>query len=74
MFNNIPVLLGNVSIPFQSDTDLVEVIGASGKPQALPAVQTIALDLLVSVNPAKQKKKFSKHEFISGSAYGEGFI
>ncbi len=68
------MLLGNVSIPFQSDTDLVEVIGTSGKPQALPAVQTIALDLLVSVNPAKQKKDFSKHEFISGAAYGKGFI
>lgn len=69
LFNDVPVLLGNVSIPFQSDTDLVEVDG-----QSLPAVQTIAIDLLVSVNPAKQKQQFSKHEFISGAAYGKGFI
>lgn len=68
-FNNVPVFVGNVSIPYQSDTDLVEVNG-----QALPAVQTIALDLLVSVNLAKQKREFSKHQFINGKLYGQGFI
>jgi len=73
-FNNVPVFVGNVSIPYQSDTDLVEVVDENGKPQALPAVQTIALDLLVSINPAKQKRDFSKHQFINGKLYGQGFI
>ena len=73
-FNNVPVFVGNVSIPYQSDTDLVEVVDENGKPQALPAVQTIALDLLVSINPAKQKREFSKHQFINGKLYGQGFI
>ena len=68
-FNNVPVLVGNVSVPFQSDTDLVEYNGI-----ALPAVQTIALDLLVTVNPAKQKNQFSKSGFVSGSLYNGGFI
>jgi hypothetical protein len=68
-FNNVPVYVGNVSIPYQSDTDLVEVNG-----QSLPAIQTIALDLLVSVNPAKQKREFSKSGFVSGNLYSKGFI
>ena len=68
-FNNVPVLVGSFNIPFQSDTDLVEVGG-----QALPALQTIALDLLVTVNPAKQKKDFSKAQFVTGSLYSKGFI
>ena len=68
-FNNVPVLVGSFNVPFQSDTDLVEVGG-----QALPALQTIALDLLVTVNPAKQKKDFSKAQFVKGSLYSQGFI
>jgi hypothetical protein len=68
-FNNVPVVVGNVSIPYQSDTDLVELNGIS-----LPAIQTIALDLLVTVNPAKQKTQFSKTEFVRGSLYNGGFI
>ncbi len=68
-FNKVPVYIGSVSIPYQSDTDLVEVDG-----QALPAIQTISLDLLVSVNPSSQKRDFSKHKFINGSLYSEGFI
>jgi hypothetical protein len=68
-FNNVPVVVGNVSIPYQSDTDLIEVNG-----QALPALQTIALDLLITVNPAKQKLQFSKHSFINGQSYSGGFI
>jgi hypothetical protein len=68
--NNSPIVyVGNVSIPYQSDTDLVEVNG-----QSLPAIQTIALDLLVSVNPAKQKREFSKSGFVSGNLYSKGFI
>ena len=68
-FHEVPVYVGSVSIPYQSDTDLVEVAG-----QALPAIQTISLDLLVSVNPSKQKRDFSKHKFINGSLYSGGFI
>ena len=68
-FHEVPVYVGSVSIPYQSDTDLVEVAG-----QALPAIQTISLDLLVSINPAKQKRDFSKSKFISGSLYSGGFI
>ena len=68
-FDKVPVYVGSVSIPYQSDTDLIEVGG-----QALPAIQTISLDLLVSMNPARQKREFSKHQFISGTAYSKGFI
>jgi len=68
-FHEVPVLVGGFNVPYQSDTDLVEVGG-----QALPALQTIALDLLVTVNPAKQKKNFSKSKFVTGSLYREGFI
>tara|TARA_Y100000389_G_scaffold48929_1_gene44488 strand:- start:5049 stop:5657 length:609 start_codon:yes stop_codon:yes gene_type:complete len=73
-FYEVPVLVGSVSIPYQSDTDLVEIIDQNGNPQALPAIQTISLDLLVSISPAKQKKVFSKHKFINGSLYSGGFI
>ena len=73
-FNKVPVLVSSVSIPYQSDTDLVEVIDQAGQPQTLPAIQTISLDLLVSVNPAKQKRDFSKHNFLNGSLYSKGFI
>lgn len=68
-FNNVPVIVGNVSMPLQSDTDLVEFNGV-----ALPAVQTVALDLLVTINPAKQKNQFTKSGFVSGALYGGGFI
>lgn len=73
-FNKVPVYVGSVSIPYQSDTDLVEIIDQNGNPQALPAIQTISLDLLVSVNPSSQKRDFSKHRFINGSLYSKGFI
>ncbi len=73
-FNNVPVLVGSFNVPFQSDTDLVEVKDQNGNLQALPALQTIALDLLVTVNPAKQKKEFSKAQFVTGSLYSKGFI
>ena len=73
-FSNVPVYVGSVSIPYQSDTDLIEVVDENGNPQALPAIQTISLDLLVSINPASQKRDFSKHKFINGSLYSQGFI
>lgn len=69
VFNNIPVLVSTVSVPFQSDTDLIEVNGV-----ALPAVMTVALDLMVQQSPARQKTQFSKAAFLSGSAYGNGFV
>lgn len=69
VFNNVPVLVSMVSIPFQSDTDLIEVNGV-----ALPAVMTIAMDLMIQQSPARQKTQFSKAAFLSGSAYGNGFI
>ncbi len=73
-FYEVPVLVGGFNVPYQSDTDLVEVKDENGELQALPALQTIALDLLVTVNPAKQKKEFSKAKFVTGSLYREGFI
>jgi hypothetical protein len=69
LFNNVPVVVSMVSIPFQSDTDLIEVNGV-----ALPAVMTVALDIMVQQSPARQKTQFSKAAFLSGSAYGNGFI
>lgn len=69
MFHDVRVLVGSFQVPFQSDTDLVEHQG-----QALPALQTIALDLLVTVNAARQKQEFSKAKFVTGSLYTGGFI
>lgn len=69
VISNIPVFLGSFTCVFDSTTDLIEFEGV-----ALPAVMTFALDLLVSVNPSKQKTEYSTHEFISGNAYGQGFI
>jgi hypothetical protein len=69
VFNAVPVLVATVSVPFQTDTDLIEVNGV-----ALPTVLTVALDLMVQQSPAKQKQQFSKAAFLSGQAYGNGFI
>jgi hypothetical protein len=69
MFDNVPVLIGGFSTTLDSNVDLIEYNGV-----ALPAVMTIAMDLLVSVNPAKQKTRFSKNAFLRGNLYGDGFI
>jgi hypothetical protein len=69
MFEAVPVLVGTFSLPMQTDTDLIEVNGV-----ALPAVMTVALDLMVQQSPDRQKLRFSKSSFLSGQAYGDGFI
>lgn len=69
MFDNVPILVSSFSTTLDSSVDLIEYNGI-----ALPAVMTVALDLLVSVSPAKQKNSFSKNSFIRGNLYGDGFI
>lgn len=69
IFNNVPVIIMTVATTFDSSVDLKEVNGV-----ALPAVMNISLDLAVQQTPARQKQQFSKAAFLSGSAYGNGFI
>lgn len=68
-FNNIPVVVGNFATTYDSGVDLVPA-GAD----TVPVVQTISIDLLQQHSPARQKYNFSKHAFLSGALYGDGFI
>jgi hypothetical protein len=68
-FNRIPVVVGNFATTYDSSVDLVEING-----QSVPVVQTISIDLMQQQNPDRQKRVFSKHGFLNGSLYGEGFI
>ena len=68
-FDTIPVVVGNFATTYDSSVDLVEING-----QSVPVVQTISIDLMQQQNPDRQKEVFSKHAFLNGSLYGEGFI
>ena len=68
-FNNIPVVVSNFATTYDSGVDLVEING-----QSVPVIQTISLDLQQQHSPARQKRQFSKHGFLSGQLYGDGFI
>ena len=68
-FNRIPVIVGNFATTYDSNVDLVEING-----QSVPVLQTISIDLMQQQNPDRQKQVFSKHGFLNGSLYGEGFI
>jgi hypothetical protein len=68
-FNALPVVVGSFSTTYDSGVDLVEYNG-----QAVPVIQTFAIDLLVQQSPDRQKYGFSKHGFLSGQLYGGGFI
>lgn len=69
MFNRVPVLIMDFQIPFENSTDQITYDGIS-----LPSMVTISCTLGVHVNPAKQKKTFSKRSFTNGSLYNQGFI
>lgn len=69
MFQNVPVLVGSFSIPLDGSTDQIYHDGT-----ALPAIMQVTCDLLVHINPAKQKEDFSIKDFSSGKLFKDGFI
>ena len=68
-FNRIPVVVESFSTNYDSQTDLKDVDGSN-----IPAVMNMFIGLTVQQNPDKQKNEYSTHNFISGSAYKQGFI
>ena len=69
MFNRVPVLIQDFQVPLENSVDQITFDGVS-----LPVILTISCTLSVHVNPAKQKRSFSKQAFTSGSLYSGGFI
>lgn len=69
-FNNIPVVVSNFATTFDPNVDLIEGNGG----QALPAVMTFAIDLMIQQSPARQKQQFTTSGFIRGEMYSRGFI
>jgi hypothetical protein len=69
VFSNLPVVVTNFSMVFDTNVDLKTVGG-----QSLPTIQTITINLAGQQSPANQKEGFSKAAFLSGSLYGSGFI
>ena len=70
VFNATKVVVANFATTFDDNVDLVT--GPSGN--ALPAVMTLAIDLMVTRNPKEQKEQFTTSGFVSGSLYSRGFI
>jgi hypothetical protein len=68
-FNNIRCVVANFATTYDSGVDLKDFGG-----QQVPVIQTIAIDLLVQNSPDRQKATSTKNNFISGAAYGQGFI
>ena len=68
-FKNIPVLVGTFSTTYDSTVDLK--FGPGGH---MPAMQTIAIDLIVQQTPDRQKKDFSMRGYKNGQLYREGFV
>jgi len=69
MFENVPVVVASFNIPLDGQTDQIVHDGT-----ALPAIIQLSCDLMVHVNPAKQKEEFSLQSFASGELYNRGFI
>lgn len=69
VFSNLPVVVSQFSMVFDSNVDLKTFGG-----QSLPTIQTITISLLGQQSPARQKEAFSKAAFLSGNLYGSGFI
>lgn len=69
MFENVPVLVQSFQAPLDNSVDQITHDGTS-----LPAIMTISCNLLVHINPAKQKKQFSLQGFANGDLYKDGFI
>jgi len=72
-FHRVPVLVGSFNFTYEDGVDYVEVETA-GETIQLPAIMTIAMDLLPQYSPAKQNN-FSLAEFARGAdGYRRGFI
>jgi len=69
MFSRVPVVVSSFATTFDSGVDLKLVDG-----QSIPVIMTFAIDLMVQVNPDRQKNEYSTSSFVSGSAYSQGFI
>jgi len=71
-FKNVPVLIGGFTVSYPDDVDYVE--GEIGDETVkLPAIMSIAIDLLPHYSAAKQQE-FSLAEFSTGKLYKNGFI
>jgi hypothetical protein len=71
-FKNVPVLIGSFTMSYPDDVDYVEGT-VDGEPVKLPAVMTVAIDLLPHYSARKQRQ-FSLAEFSNGNLYKDGFI
>tara|TARA_B100001094_G_C18150093_1_gene783163 strand:+ start:137 stop:742 length:606 start_codon:yes stop_codon:yes gene_type:complete len=69
-FSNIPVVVQTFSTTYDSNVDLKLFDGET----QIPAMMTIFIQLSVQINPSRQKREFTTSNFISGSAYRQGFI
>ena len=68
-FENVPVVVQGFTVNYEDNVDYVE--GPDG--QNLPAMMTIAIDLLPTYSPSKQTQ-FNLRSFANGSLYAGGFI
>lgn len=69
MFNNVPVVVTDFSMPLENNVDQIEHNGVW-----LPAILNLTVSLMVHVNPAKQKNQFSLTDMANGTAAKNGFI
>tara|TARA_Y100001954_G_scaffold205967_1_gene228332 strand:+ start:861 stop:1469 length:609 start_codon:yes stop_codon:yes gene_type:complete len=69
-FSNIPVVVTTFSTTYDSNVDLKLFDGDT----QIPVLMTIFIQLAVQINPDKQKRTFTTSNYISGSAYKQGFI
>lgn len=69
LFQNVPVIVQSFQVPLDNGYDQITYEGNS-----LPAIVNISCNLMVHVNPAKQKNQFSLQSFSDGSLYDQGFI
>lgn len=73
-FKNVPVLLGSFNFIYEDSVDYVEVETTGfGGPVQVPALMTIAMDLLPQYSPGKQRT-FNLANFANGGGYRRGFL
>jgi len=67
-FQNVPVLIGSFTQSYPNDVDYIQA-----GPSSVPAIMTIAIDLIPQYSARKQLE-FSLDGFASGDLYNRGFI
>jgi len=68
-FNNIPVVLESFSTTYDSSIDLKDINGTQ-----VPTLMNFFIGMSIQINPDRQKRVYSTHNFINGSGYKDGFI